>query len=59
MQNMQGVEFNVAPTEEGKQIVFKQGYKSVVARYHTNPSGQIDVEDPNAPVHTQVNRPNE
>ena len=48
---MQGIEFNLAPIEEDKQIGFKQGYKVVVSHHHTNYSGQRDVEDSSAPVY--------
>ena len=56
---MQGIEFNIAPIEEDRQIGFTQGYKVVLARHCIESSGQRDVEDSGPPVHTQVNRPNE
>ena len=51
--------FNLAPTEEDKQIDFKQGYKVVVACHDTDSSGQRNVEYFGALVHTKVNRPNQ
>ena len=59
MQKMQGIEFNLAPTEEDKQIGFKKGYKAEVSHHYTYPNGQTDVEDCCASVHTHVNGPNE
>ena len=44
MQKMQGIEFNLAPIEEDKQIGFKKGYKELVSRHRIDSNGQIGVE---------------
>ena len=56
---MQGIEFNLVPIEEDRQIGFMQGYKAVLAHHRTDSSGQRDVEDSGALVDPRVNRPNE
>ena len=56
---MQGIEFNLALIEEDKQIGFKKGYKVVVACHSTYSSGQRDLENSGASIHTNVNMPNE
>ena len=59
IQKIQGIEFNIAPIEEDRQIGFTQGYKAMLAHHRTDSSGQRDVEDSDALVDQWVNRPNE
>ena len=59
MQEMKGIEFNLASIEDEKQIGFKKGYKVVVAHHDIDSSGQRNVEYFGALVHTKVNRPNQ
>ena len=59
IQKMQGIEFNLVPTEEDRQIGFTQGYKAVLSCHRTKSNAQRDIEDSSALVDPWVNRPNE